>query len=95
MLRNAIKGRKQNALQHINAHTLKLWSVPIPVDDGLEAKIRTLDFDGISLSPVRRLSKIFPDLDDEHLHVVAQAPVGEFEYPSVVALLTAFLSCTR
>jgi hypothetical protein len=78
-LRKAIKNEKKNAFQHVDPDTLILWKVSIPVDQSLNETLSELDLvDAGSLSPVKKLSKVFADAPEEgHLHVVVKRPIGE------------------
>ena len=76
----ALKHAIKDQLNHIvNAHTLILWKVSIPVDESLDKNLMDLDLvDETSLSPVVRLAKVFLDkLEDEYLHIVARPSAGE------------------
>jgi hypothetical protein len=68
-LKKAIKEKKV-ALQHIDADALTLWKVSIPVDDVFEEKVKLQD----KLLPVKRLSHLFNQPDDQDLHIVVQFP---------------------
>jgi hypothetical protein len=77
-LKEAIKDKKKVALQHIDADTLTLWKLSIPVDDNFE-NAKGIDLkDEELLSPVHRLSSIFPDpLPQRHLHIIIKLPPGK------------------
>src|ERR1700729_1040840 len=80
-LKDAVKDKKEHAFPHIDADTLFLWKVSIPVNQNLTENLSKLDFvDESSLLPVKRLSKVFSDQpEDEHLHVVVRVPPGELD----------------
>ena len=74
-LKDAIKDRKKFAFDHVPADTLILYKVSFPVDDGLQENLR--NFIGyIPLSPVNKLSKVFSNVYDTHLHIVVGCPPG-------------------
>ncbi|KAF8311908.1 uncharacterized protein EI90DRAFT_865822 [Cantharellus anzutake] len=73
-LRKAIRGEKPVALQHIDADTLTLWKVAIPLEVFAKQKVGLEDAQ-VLLSPFKRLSSFFSDQpDDLNLHVVVQLP---------------------
>jgi len=98
-LKKAIKNEKKHTFQHVDADALVLWNVSVPVDRSLEENINNFFLaNEESLSPVHKLSKVFPDLpEEEHLHIVVKSPpIGECE--SLVASIgsdfsTSFLAC--
>jgi hypothetical protein len=74
-LKDAIKDKKRPAFDHVPADTLVLWKVSLPVDDKLEENLPNLAGE-TSLSPVIKLSKVFSNVDDTHLHIVVGCPLG-------------------
>ena len=74
-LKDAIKEKKQPAFDHVPADALVLWKVSLPVDDKLEENFPDLAGE-TPLSPVNKLSKVFSDVDDMHLHIVVGRPLG-------------------
>jgi hypothetical protein len=81
-LRKAIKDEKRHAFKHVDADTLVLWKVSIPVNRSLTENLGKLNFvDEGSLLPVNRLSKVFSDQpEEEHLHIVVRSPpAGELD----------------
>ena len=77
-LKKAIKIEKQLAFQHIDADTLILWKASFPVDESLEENLR--NFVGEKpLSPVNKLSKVFSNVHDTHLHIVVGCPPGAYK----------------
>ena len=75
-LKKAIKGEKK-AFEDIDADSLNLWkvSIPINVDGSLEENPSDFNFDEGSLPPSTRLSKVFMDgLEEGQLHIVVQPP---------------------
>jgi len=75
-LKKAIRDEKNNAFQHVDADSLILWKVSIPVGSEFQDKFSELILDDTkSLSAVDRLSNIFSDVpQDRHLHIVVRAP---------------------
>ncbi|KAE9392048.1 hypothetical protein BT96DRAFT_754297, partial [Gymnopus androsaceus JB14] len=75
-LKEVIKEKKHAAFPHIDADALELWNVSEPVDQHLENNLEKANFHGKeSLSPVDKLSKIFPNLPVEGcLHIVVWCP---------------------
>ncbi|KIL61778.1 hypothetical protein M378DRAFT_40572, partial [Amanita muscaria Koide BX008] len=55
-LKYAIKEMKQHAFQHAYAYTLDLWKVSLPIDDNSQENVG-----GKPLSPVKKLSTVFPE----------------------------------
>jgi len=77
-LKKAIKIEKQLAFQHIDADTLILWKASFPVNESLEENLR--NFVGEKpLSPVNKLSKVFSNVHDTHLHIVVGCPPGAYK----------------
>jgi hypothetical protein len=76
-LKKAIKEEKKQAFDHIDADSLDVWNVSIPIDEdtNLQAQVKGLRLhEKLPLWPLKRLVKIFIDLDEEALHVVIKAP---------------------
>jgi hypothetical protein len=77
-LKDAIKEKKKPAFDHIPADTLILWKSSFPVDESLQENLRK--FVGEKpLSPVNKLSKVFSNVHDTHLHIVVGCPPGAYE----------------
>jgi hypothetical protein len=54
------KATKEELQVTFPAHTLKLWDVSVPVDDGFETNLGDLELDDKQqFSPVKKLSSIF------------------------------------
>jgi hypothetical protein len=91
-LKDAIKSKNQEAFGHIDARSLVLWAVSIPVDRELAQKLSNLGaVDERSLSPVDKLSTVFSDEPMRgSLHIVVKSSVAsEYELLVVVTLLTS------
>jgi len=57
LLKEAIKDKKQVALEHVDADALQLWNVSIIVDDGFKENVSKVELrDEEELSPVKTLS---------------------------------------
>jgi len=81
-LKDDIKDKKKHAFQHVDADTLVLWKVSIPVSRSLTENLSKHDFlDEGSLLPVEELSDVFSDSPARrHLHIVVRAPpAGELD----------------
>jgi hypothetical protein len=76
-LREAIKKTKFPAFDYITADSLVVWNVSIPIDEdtNLQEEVNNKRLDErIPLWSLKRLIKIFTDLDQDSLHVVVKAP---------------------
>ncbi|KAK3836304.1 MAG: hypothetical protein J3R72DRAFT_477166 [Linnemannia gamsii] len=76
-LKDLIKTKKAPRFEDIAADELTLWRVSIPInDDNNDLPVllgNVPDKDRKNLSPVTRLSKVFPeDLPDETIHIIVQ-----------------------
>jgi len=75
-LKKVTKHKKMHAFEHVDADTLVLWKVAIPVDQDLQEnldKFQIIDTD--ALSPVDPLSIVFSALPTvRYLHVVVRFP---------------------
>ncbi len=77
VLREVIKDKK-NTFKDVDADTLKLWKVSIPISDKFEEVIEGMRLgDTTPLLPVRKLSGVFSRKPvDGHLHIVVQPPAS-------------------
>ena len=76
-LKKAIKEEKKQAFDHIDADSLDVWNVSIPIDEdtNLQAQVKGMRLhEKKSLWPLKGLLRIFRDLDQEALHVVVKSP---------------------
>jgi hypothetical protein len=81
-LRKAIKEEKKHTFEHVDADSLVLWNVSIPVNDDFQENVKKLDLrDEEALSPVEDLSRVFVgEPTRKKVHVIVKAPdVGAFE----------------
>jgi len=78
-LKKLIKTEKSPEFDDIVADSLMLWKVDICMDELEEFDpVNELETHGEMLSPMRRISKVFPDgVEDEHLHIIVVRPVVE------------------
>ena len=79
-LKKAIKEEKKKAFDHIDANSLDVWNVSIPIDEdaNLVAQVKNLKvLETKSLLPVQLLSGIFRNVVGQHLHVIVRASTGE------------------
>jgi hypothetical protein len=93
-LKKAIKVEKQVAFQHADADALVLWGVSMAVNESLEGIVRNFG-GGEPLSPIEKLSKVFSNVDDTHLHIVVRRPLGACEWHSGLIALPNFPVITR
>ena len=84
-LRKLIKEEKSHTFQYVDADALVLWKVSIAVNGNLAENLDPDIINDDPLLPVNRLSKVFSDPpEDEHLHIVVQAPpAGELDIVSI------------
>ena len=75
-LKKAIKEENPHLFNHVDARDLALWKVSEVVDENLERNLKEANFlEKESLSPVDKLSKVFPNLPVEGcLHIVVGPP---------------------
>ena len=80
-LRKAIKDEKRHAFKHVDADTLVLWKVSVPVSRNLADNLSKFDFvDEGSLLPMEELSEVFSDSPGRKcLHIVVRVPPGELD----------------
>jgi hypothetical protein len=83
-LKRAIKEKNTSALAGIDAYSLDVYNVSIPIDEdtNLEAKVKAERLNEKKpMWPLRKLRMTFKDLDKETLHVVIKAPpISEHRY---------------
>ena len=82
-LKKAIKEEKKPAFDHITADSLEVWNVSIPIneDTNVEAQVKNLRLhEKKSLWGLKKLPRIFRDLDRDTLHVVVKAPPSKHRY---------------
>jgi hypothetical protein len=72
-LKKAIKEEKKPAFDDVAADALVLWKVSLPVDESLKENLINLSGEKLSL-PLDKLSKVFSNVDDTHLHIVVGRP---------------------
>ena len=88
ILKDLIKEKQSPRLNHVVASELILSQVSLPVDDDLEESLNHVDL--APLKPLLSLSQLFPRVEENHLHIVVQAPTnGE---PILVFLNIALMS---
>ena len=75
VLKDMIKKIKKPLFDHVPASSIVLWNDSIP-DDRLGERLDKLQLDDKpSLSPLARLSEVFPDLPkDRHIHILIRPP---------------------
>ena len=81
ILRDAIKDRNKHAFEHVDAKTLVLWKVSIPLNESFKSNLSKLDLvEQRPLLPEQELVEIFtgPPPAKRHVHIVVKAPpIGE------------------
>jgi hypothetical protein len=79
-LRKVIKDEQKDAFQYVDADSLSLSRVSVPINKGLEEELSKLDFDGGLLLTMQNLSEVFSEQPVQtYLHIVVKhAPNGEF-----------------
>jgi hypothetical protein len=81
-LKEVIKDKKKHAFQHVDADTLEVFKVNLPVGDDLDAELKRFrpgdEADRRLPSAVKRLKVVFGDPVDEHLHVIVLPPAVGF-----------------
>ncbi|PKY60973.1 hypothetical protein RhiirA4_550826 [Rhizophagus irregularis] len=90
-LKDAIKEKKQNDFDNVDADKLKLWKVDISLEEEnkklelVNTKITVNikeDLGGEELPLLSKLSKYFPSQPaDEHIHIIIQRPRKKFTAP--------------
>ncbi|KAH8990254.1 hypothetical protein EDB92DRAFT_778999 [Lactarius akahatsu] len=73
-LRKAIRDENKNTFHDVDADTLQLWNVYIPIDELSEEKINDLGLESKTpLRPENRLLGVFSGIfEDDHLHIVVR-----------------------
>src|SRR5258708_31471984 len=97
VLKEAIKEKNKHGFQDIDAKTLDLWKVSIPLKDvKFRHKLENLDLaDELPLSAWLELSSVFPDKPrDDHLSIVID-PVGERDSFSVFVMIPDLTSFSQ
>jgi len=81
ILQKTIKDKK-HVFEHVDADTLVLWNVSIPVDENFRESSSKHDFERRLLGPARELVEIFTEPPaKKHVHIVIKVPpiFGAFE----------------
>jgi hypothetical protein len=75
-LKRSIKDDNPESFRDVDARSLVLWKVSIPVNDGFKENVRKVELrDEDALSPVDRLSKVFlGQPEDGDLHIIVRSP---------------------
>ena len=85
-LKKAIKDEKKHSFEHVDADSLDIFKVSIPMDDDIDSTLKRFQPEHdpergvhhLSL-PVKPLKGVFGDPIDEHIHVIVQhPPPGKF-----------------
>jgi hypothetical protein len=75
-LKGSIKDDNPESFHDVDARSLVLWKVTIPVNDSFKENVRKVELrDEDALSPVDRLSKVFlGQPEDGDLHIIVRSP---------------------
>jgi len=83
-LRDAIKDKNPTSFHNVDARSLHLWNVSIPVDADFKDNVNKRELrKEEELSPVETLSDVFSGVRPRknlHIVVVCDPPTGEYEY---------------
>ncbi|KAG0013381.1 hypothetical protein BGZ82_002148 [Podila clonocystis] len=85
-LKKLIKTKKSNEFSDIDADTLTLWHVSIPIteDDEIPILLNLVASHKKKLGPATRLSNIFPkELPEEMVHIIVQRPPQQKDWNEV------------
>ncbi len=80
-LKEAIKEKKKRAFDHIDADSLDVWNVSIPVDEhtNVQSQVKNLKvLETKSLLPVQPLFGIFENVVGQYLHVIVRTSTSEY-----------------
>ena len=81
-LKRSIKDDNPESFRDVDARSLVLWKVSIPVNDGFKENLSRVELrDEDALSPVDRLSKVFlgqPEDGDLHIIILCSPSNGKF-----------------
>jgi hypothetical protein len=73
-LKEIVREKNKFSLEHMDAKTLTLWKVSIPIDGSFEENVKA-EQDEETLSPAQRLSRVFSHPpQDGYLHIIVQSP---------------------
>jgi hypothetical protein len=91
-LKGTIKDKNTESFHNIDARSLHLWKVSIPVDDSFKENVINVELrDGEALSPVDRLLNVFSGQpQDGHLLIIVTCPPNS-EYKYVVESDRSFI----
>jgi hypothetical protein len=98
-LKTVIKDEQKETFQHVDADSLILSRVSVPIDRimSLNDDLTKLDLDGRLSLNTQKLSEVFFETPIQtHLHIVVRGPPGEFSVITIyvdVFLMSRFVSC--
>jgi hypothetical protein len=79
-LKELIKDKKMHTFQHVDADTLNVFQVSLPIDDDVDAELRRFrpedEGDHRLSNAAKRLKEFFRDPKDEYVHVIVVHPVA-------------------
>jgi Crinkler effector protein N-terminal domain len=76
ILKKLINEKKAPHLNHHAASDLDLWNVSIPMDDDTEERLKNINNLEL-LKPLLPLSRVFPHVEENHLHILILNVMGE------------------
>jgi hypothetical protein len=92
ILKDLIKEKQSPRLNHVVASELILSQVSLPLGSDLE---ESLNVDLTPLDPFLRLSQVFPRVEEEHVHIIVQAPTNGEPISLSTSQLTSFIQLDR
>ena len=82
-LKDAIKDKKKHMFEHVDADSLDIFMVSLPMDDDIDTTLKHFQPEhdperGVQhlLLPVKRLKGVFEDPIGEHIHVIVRPPLA-------------------
>lgn len=93
ILKRLIKEEQSPRFNHVNASALILSQVSLPAVDDLEESLKNVDL--TPLKPLLPLSQVFPRVEENHLHIVVQAPTDSEPINIILHLTDAFIDVVQ
>jgi hypothetical protein len=76
ILKDRIKEKNSNSFGNVDSKNIDLWNVSIPIDDDTEEKLKNIN-NLEPLKPLLPLSRVFPRVEENHLHILILNVMGE------------------
>ena len=73
ILKDLIKEKNSSSLSNVDSKNIDIWNVSIPMDDDADERLKNINYLE-PLKPLLRLSHVFPRVEENHLHILVQAP---------------------